>query len=170
MVAAIEPAAGGMSAPATRAAAVGFRVKSGWAAAALVERCALDAAPPLLARWREAGYDLLGARLVVGSDAVPARIANPHIRAHAAEGRVFRRVLERAVAAAGVPCSAIVERVVYQALAEAAGEPAAALKRAVAGLPREPAAPWRGDEKVAAAAAWLVLVTAAGGLLPRPGG
>jgi len=191
-------------------AAIGFRVKSGWAAAvllagpaaapavierrrvelsdpavpasrqphhaatgvartdpaelerlsALVERCAREAVPPLLARWRDAGYDLLGAGLVIGSDAVPERIANPHIRAHAAEGRLFHRVLEQAVAAAGVPCSAVVERVLYQTLAAAAGQSPAVVKRAVAGLPREPAAPWRSDQKAAAAAAWLVLVTA----------
>jgi hypothetical protein len=37
------------------------------------------------------------AGLVVGSDSDPAVIMNPHIRVHAAEGRLFRTVIEQAL-------------------------------------------------------------------------
>src|SRR5437899_8109013 len=54
------------------------------------------------------------ANLVVGSDLDPARIANPHIRAHALEGRLFRTVLEDALHSCGLSCSILVEREIYE--------------------------------------------------------
>src|SRR5690349_318828 len=125
-------------------AALGFRVKSGWAAAVLVmaqgpspELCdvqRIDLSDPQLPETRQpyharmgkletdttkinrrvravrsiaqhsiatllAGYrrkhcTITRAALVVGSQIDPASIANPHIRAHALEGQLFRSVLE----------------------------------------------------------------------------
>ena len=57
-------------------------------------RCARRSVAQLLDRHRAAGYRLVGAGIVVGSDAPPERIANSHIRAHACEGRLCRTALE----------------------------------------------------------------------------
>ena len=80
---------------------------------------------------------------VVGS--VPRnidRIGNPHIRAHAAEGILFRRVLELAAERNQLPCRAFAERDLT----------AVALTMKKLGPP-----PWRTDERLAAAAAHCVI-------------
>ena len=66
------------------------------------------------------------------------RIGNPHIRAHAAEGILFRRVLELAAERNQLPCLAFAERDLT----------AVALTMKKLGPP-----PWRTDERLAAAAA-----------------
>src|SRR5438128_1721771 len=125
-------------------AALGFRVKSGWAVSILIngsiqsprlcESVVIDLCDPrdpetrqpyhaamgkletsaaklkrrtqsvrratersisdLLKRCADNGYAIHGAGLVVGSVIDPDSIANPHIRAHAAEGRLFRTALQ----------------------------------------------------------------------------
>ncbi|MGH7427425.1 MAG: hypothetical protein ACREJ4_03560, partial [Candidatus Methylomirabilaceae bacterium] len=52
---------------------------------AIVRRCARQSVGLLVREYRAAGYRLRGAALVVGSVGDPARITNPHIRAHASE-------------------------------------------------------------------------------------
>jgi len=51
----------------------------------------------LLKRCTDNGYAIRRAALVVGSVINPDSIANPHIRAHALEGRLFRTTLETAL-------------------------------------------------------------------------
>jgi hypothetical protein len=99
----------------------------------------------------------LAAGLVVGSVIDPTTVGNPHIRAHAHEGRLFRTVVEDALRDHGVGYRVIVEK---QLRAEAAG----ALTRAEGSLAAEVArfgaavgGPWRADEKAAAIAAWMML-------------
>ena len=45
------------------------------------------------------------AALVVGSVIDPAKIGNPHIRAHAREGMLFRTVVEDALRSHGIECA-----------------------------------------------------------------
>src|SRR5262245_16785453 len=68
---------------------------------AIVERMAKSSVVDLLEHCRTAGHEVRRAGLVVGSQIDPAKIANPHIRAHALEGRLFRTVLEDALTAQG---------------------------------------------------------------------
>src|SRR5207302_8235184 len=63
----------------------------------------------LLNRYGTISPSLPEAGLVVGSDCDPTTIANPHIRVHAAEGRLFRTVVEQALAHNGIPSSTFVE-------------------------------------------------------------
>jgi hypothetical protein len=188
-------------------AALGFRVKSGWAAAVLVagpgrsprilDSRAIDLCDPavpgsrqpyharmgtlqtdeakvkqlrqvisraaersvakLIQDYRAAGQRVRAAALVVGSDKDPAKITNPHIRAHALEGRLFRTVLEEALKAGGLPSSVIVEKGAYARAAEVLVRSEDNLKGAVTDLGRGLGKPWRADEKVAALAAWMML-------------
>jgi hypothetical protein len=94
---------------------------------------------------------------VVGSDIDPARISNPHIRAHALEGRLFRTVLEDALRSHGLTCLVIVERTIYKQAAKILQRSEQDLKRLVAQLGRNLNGPWRADEKTACLAAWLAL-------------
>jgi hypothetical protein len=95
--------------------------------------------------------------LVVGSDTDPTKLANPHVRAHASEGRLFREVLEEAAAACELPCLVLVERDAYEAAAQDLHRRPDALQRTVAELGRAVPGPWRAEEKTAALAAWLAL-------------
>lgn len=189
-------------------AAIGFRVKSGWATAVLLVGTAraprvadrrvielsdpsvpssrqpyhavMGASPPhasrlerrlrnvvqqvtrksvreLLRGYRAGGHRVRAAALVVGSDIDPARIANDHIRAHALEGRLFRTVLEAAVASGGLRCAVVVEREAYALAAGVLARTEAKLRSAVADLGRSHRGPWRVEEKMAALAAWMLL-------------
>ncbi len=191
----------------TDAAAIGFRVKSGWATAVLlagpvqssrvidsrivalsdpaipetrqphhagtgsletdaakvahrteiIQHCAIQSVAKLLQDYRDLGFDPCGAGLAVGSLIEPTTIANPHIRAHAFEGRLFRTVLEHALRSGGLVCSAVVERNAYEAAADVLHQKADKLKRSVSRLGLEQAGPWRAEEKLATWAAWMVL-------------
>ena len=123
----------------------------------IVERCARQSIAALLKDERFDGFACRGAGLVVGSVIDPATVGNPHIRAHASEGKLFRSVLESALLAHGISCEVIVDK--HLAVKAAAG-----LKRGdeeirsvVSGFGKALGGPWRADEKAASAAAWLAL-------------
>ena len=191
----------------TRPAALGFRVKSGWAAWVLlagsvrtpelcdsrviklsdprdpttlqpyharmgrletnavelkrrtqsVDRMAKKAVADLLQRSTDNDYTIRRAGLVVGSQINPDKIANPHIRAHALEGRLFRTTLETALQSKGVRCSVFTERNAYAEAANILGQSSERIKLAIAELGRSQKGPWRADQKMAALAAWVSL-------------
>ncbi len=109
-----------------------------------------------------AGLKLCGVGVVGGSALDPARIGNPHIRAHAAEGRLYRKALETAAQARRVSASFFTERNVYEGAARVLKRGTATLKGSVSGLGGKAVRPWRADEKAAALAAWIVLALAGG--------
>ena len=188
-------------------AALGFRVKSGWAAAVLLTGPArspqlgdvrrIDLSDPrlpetrqpyhaamgkletnttkinrrvrvvrgvaqqsiatLLAGYREKGYAISRAALVVGSQIDPASIANPHIRAHALEGQLFRSVLEEALQAHRIRTEVFVERDAYTDAATKLKKSNENVRRVIENFGRAAQGPWRAEQKLAALAAWLAL-------------
>lgn len=111
----------------------------------------------VLREYRATRHRLCGAGVVVGSVIDPARLANPHIRIHALEGQLFRRVVQDGVARGKLPCEVWRQRDLY-ALAEALlQQPERALRSRLAAFGREVEGPWRTEQKAAALAAWLVL-------------
>jgi len=72
----------------------------------------------LLKRSADEGYAIRRAGLVVGSVVDPDSITNPHIRAHALEGRLFRTILEAALQEQGIRCSIFRERDIHAAAAK----------------------------------------------------
>ena len=188
-------------------AALGFRVKSGWAAAVLltgpahspqlcdvrrielsdrrfpetrqpyhaamgkletnaskinrrvrvVRRIAQQSIAALLADYRQKGYAISRAALVVGSQIDPASIANPHIRAHAFEGRLFRSVLEEALHAYRVRTEVLIERDAYAQGVTKLKESNEDVRRVIQNFGRAAQGPWRAEQKLAALAAWLAL-------------
>jgi hypothetical protein len=187
-------------------AALGFRVKSGWAAAVLlkgparspqlcdvrqidmsdpqlpetkqpyhaamgkletdrrkinrhvdvVRRIAEESIATLLASYRQNGYTIRRAALVVGSKVDPDSIANPHIRAHAFEGQLFRAVLQEALQAHRIRTDVLIERDAYARAAAQLKQSGDELRRVIQSLGRSKA-PWRAEQKLAALAAWLAL-------------
>jgi hypothetical protein len=188
-------------------AALGFRVKSGWAAAVLltgptrspqlcdvrridlsdprlpetrqpyhaamgkletdttkinrrvsvVRSIAQQSIATLLASYRQKGYAIRRAALVVGSQVDPDSIANAHIRAHAFEGQLFRAVLGEALQACRIRTEILVERNAYAQAAAELKDSNDNVQRMIRDFGRVAQGPWRAEQKLAALAAWLTL-------------
>jgi len=122
---------------------------------AIVERCAQRSIAAMLEDARLQSCRQAG--LVVGSLIDPDRVGNPHIRAHAMEGRLFRTALEEALRAHRVACTTIVEKTLPAAAVRRLNRTDAEIRRTVAAFGRALGSPWRIDEKAAATAAWMAL-------------
>lgn len=123
---------------------------------ARVETAARTAIETLVQQMTADGGKVATVGVVGSPDRSLAKLGNYHIRAHAAEGILFRRVVELAAERNGLACQAFSEKeVMHQAALRLGGEAkvAAHLKT----LGRQAGAPWRADERAAAAAAWLTI-------------
>ena len=105
---------------------------------------------------RALGLELCGVGIVAGSDQDPSKIGNPHIRAHAAEGRLFRDAIEAGTDSTLSKCC-FLEKEIYETAAEELELSVANVKARAAEFGVSVGRPWRGDEKVAAISAWLML-------------
>jgi hypothetical protein len=86
-----------------------------------------------------------------------ASIDSPHIRAHAAEGVLFRQVWQLAAEAVGMPCMAFPEKGIEAQAAADLQLPVSAVRAQLAEFGDAMGRPWRADEKAAATAAWIAL-------------
>lgn len=114
-----------------------------------IHRQSSAAVADLARKVRDAGLSVRGAGIVGGSDPDLATIGNLHIRAHAAEGLLFREALETAVRKLSMKYCYFVERKLLDGTAPERLTGVKALGKAVR--------PWRSDEKSAALAAWMML-------------
>jgi hypothetical protein len=100
------------------------------------------------------------AALVVGSQIDPAKIANPHIRAHALEGRLFRSTVAETLQDHEIRTEILLERDAYPTVAARLKQSSDDVKRAIQDFGRSAPAkggPWRAEQKLAALAALFVL-------------
>jgi hypothetical protein len=111
----------------------------------------------LLADYRRKGYVITRASLLVGSQLDPATIANPHIRAHALEGQLFRSALEQALNGHGIRTAVLLEHDAYDKAARQLKKSSVDVQRAIQNLGRFTGGPWRAEQKLAALAAWVAL-------------
>jgi hypothetical protein len=118
----------------------------------IVERCARQSVAALLK-----DTPVARAGLIVGSLIDPQKVGNPHIRAHAHEGRLFRTVLEEALRSRGIRCQVIVEKELAATTAAGLRQPPREIAGALTRFGKAFGSPWRADEKAAATAAWLSL-------------
>lgn len=122
-----------------------------------IEVVARKAVTKLIKELQSAGMTVTGVGVVGSKDRDLARIGNYHIRAHAAEGILFRRVLELAAEAHKLRTRTFSDRELGQAsLVELKTSPVQ-MKNELKALGRWLVPPWRTDEKQAATAAWLML-------------
>ncbi len=122
-----------------------------------IEAIARKALVRLIKELQSAGLNVSGVGIVGAKDKDLARIGNFHIRAHAAEGVLFRRVLDLAADANSLRRRTFSDREFDELVKNEVGAQSAALKRRLNELGRSLPPPWRTDEKQAATAAWLVL-------------
>jgi hypothetical protein len=114
----------------------------------------------LLKDYRRKGFRIVRAALVVGSQINPANIANPHIRAHALEGRLFRSAVAETLQAHEIRTEVLLERDAYPSVAARLKQSSDDVKRAIQDLRRSAPAkgrPWRAEEKLAALAGLFAL-------------
>ena len=123
----------------------------------IVQRVTKQSITTLLADYRRKGYAITRASLVVGSELDPATIANPHIRAHALEGRLFRLALEQALHAHGIRAVILLERDAYDKATAQLKKSSVDVRRTIQNLGRFIDGPWRAEQKLAALAAWVAL-------------
>jgi len=122
-----------------------------------IEKVARKALANLSRKLKAEGFQIAGVGIVGANDRDLARIGNYHIRAHAAEGVLFRRVLDRAAEANGLSWRKFPDKKFDDLAGAELGRRSEAVKRQMNELSRVVAPPWRSDEKQAATAAWIVL-------------
>ena len=117
-------------------------------AIATIETIAARELRRLIEELQSRGFDV-GCIAVVGpADRNLERIGNPHIRAHAAEGVLFRAVIEKAAKS---------NRVASRLFVDPAKELNASQKKTIEQMKAAAGPPWRADEKSAAMAAMIAL-------------
>jgi len=122
-----------------------------------IEQVATKAVTKLITEQAGHGRTIAAVAVVGAPDRDLARIGNPHIRAHAAEGVLFRRVLELAAESNRLKWQSFSDREFDKAVRPQLGRKYSGVKQRLDNLRRSVAAPWRTDEKQAAMAAWVVL-------------
>jgi len=125
---------------------------------ARIEAAARTAIESLLQQMAAIGGKVTTLGVVGSPDRSLAKLGNNHIRAHAAEGILFRRVLESAARHSRVPCQSFSEKQISQdAALRLGGDSKVAAHLKILG--RQAGPPWRADERAAAKAAWLSSLT-----------
>lgn len=122
-----------------------------------VHRIAKQSVAKMLADCRRRDFSISRACLVVGSQIDPATIGNPHIRAHALEGRLFRSAVEQALNKNGVHSFILLEREAYEKASMQFKKSSVDIRRTLQDLRRSTDRSWRADQKLAALAAWFAL-------------
>jgi hypothetical protein len=123
----------------------------------MVHRKTKQSITDLLSDYRRKGYSITRASLVIGSQLDPATIANPHIRAHALEGQLFRSALEQALSSQGIRTMIFLERNAYDKATTQLKKSGLDVRRTIQNFGRFTDAPWRAEQKLAALGAWLAL-------------
>jgi hypothetical protein len=123
----------------------------------VVRRAAEQSIGMLLAGYCQKGFRIRRAALVVGSQLNPDSIVNPHIRAHAFEGQVFRSVLQEALQAHRIRTAILIERDAYAKAAAELDRSNDNVRRVIQNFRRYTEGAWRAEQKLAALAAWFAL-------------
>jgi hypothetical protein len=123
----------------------------------IVKNCADESVRKFLEEFRNKGFSVTSAALAVGSLVDPVSITNPHIRAHALEGRLFRTVLEEPLRTHGLSCRLVLEREAYSEAATMFEKTEEELRRTVSNLRPNQNQSWRADQKIAALVGWTSL-------------
>ena len=122
-----------------------------------LEAAAVKGLTALVSELQSRALDATAVGIVGAPERNLAAIGSPHIRAHAAEGVLFRRVLQVGAAASELACTAFPERDFESFAASRLGLSVAAVRARLAEFGQGIGRPWRADEKAAAMAAWIVL-------------
>ena len=124
-----------------------------------IECVAVAALAKLVGELKSESLKVVGVGVVGAADRDLRKIGNPHIRAHAAEGVLFRQVLEASAKENGLAKRPFIERGFEECAAAELGYSVAKLNGYLTRLGRGAGPPWRAEQRLAAMAAWLMLAT-----------
>jgi predicted DsbA family dithiol-disulfide isomerase len=122
-----------------------------------IEKIAAAALAALARELKTRGFGLAAVGVTGSPDRSLEKLGNFHIRAHAAEGILFRRVIETAAEKHKLRWRGFSDRDVLQTAAAELGLREEQVTDMLTGVGRAAGRPWRQDERAASAAAWLVL-------------
>lgn len=122
-----------------------------------IEAIASKALAQLIDDARDQGFAVRAIGIVGAGNRNLEKIGSTHIRAHAAEGVLFREVLEVAAATNNVRSRTYDQKTLDETAASELPLAIEKLKGRLAEMGRAAGSPWRADEKAAAIAAWLAL-------------
>jgi hypothetical protein len=122
-----------------------------------VERSSQRAIAELIEHYRDSGYRIVGAGIVVGSTVDPQTIPNDHIRAHAEEGRLFRVVIENALKRSSLKFSVTREKDSIGEGKKMLGIAEPRLRTELAKMGKAVEGSWRAEEKAATLAALMAV-------------
>ena len=123
-----------------------------------IERVATAALAQLVRELQSENLKVVGVGVVGAADRDLRKIGNPHIRAHAAEGVLFRQVLEAAAKANRLAKRSFTEQGLEESASTELGCTVAKVNGYLTRLGRAAGPPWRAEQRVAAMAAWLMLI------------
>jgi hypothetical protein len=127
-------------------------------AAIAIENLARDALAGLLRDVEARGFSVLCVAIVGAPERRLETIGNPHIRAHAAEGVLYRHALEVAASGNSLPSRVFPEQGLLELPDFELGLTVSKIASCLAKLGTGFGRPWRADEKMAAIAAWMALL------------
>jgi hypothetical protein len=122
-----------------------------------IEKVAAKALSDLIRELESEGLKVVGVGIAGTADRDLGKIGNYHIRAHAAEGLLFRQVLEFAAKANKLPHRTLIEKTLQTQATSELGCSLAKLNKSLMALGRSAGPPWRTDQRAAATSAWLTL-------------
>lgn len=122
-----------------------------------IEQVATKALRSLMKELQTEGFKVTGVGIVGAGERNLEKIGSTHIRAHAAEGVLFRQVLEVAAEANALTNRRFDERNLDHSVEQELKIPIVKLTTHLAAMGRVVGSPWRADEKAAAVAAWIML-------------
>jgi len=122
-----------------------------------IEKVATKALAQLIHELRAEGLTVAHVGIVGSADRDLSKIGNFHIRAHAAEGLLFRQVLEFAAGANNLPHRSFVEKTLGAQAAAELGWSVTKLNSVLKDLGRSAGPPWRTNHRLAATGALLEL-------------
>jgi len=122
-----------------------------------IEKVAVKAIAELARELKSQKLTIAGVAIAGPVDRDLTKIGNYHIRAHAAEGLLFRDVLQAAAATNKLKYQCFAERSLPEQAATALGLPATEINERLTMLGRAIGPPWRADQRAAALSAWIAL-------------
>ena len=123
-----------------------------------IEKIAAKSLSELIQELRSRSLTVVGVGIAGSADRDVGKIGNYHIRAHAAEGLLFRQVLESAAETNKIPHRSYVEKNLLAQAAIELGLKATQLSKRLKDIGDSAGPPWRSDQRIAAAAAWIVFL------------
>lgn len=122
-----------------------------------IEKITISVLKELARELKDQGFELTSVAAAGSPDRNLEKIGNFHIRAHAAEGILFRRVIETAAENRKLNWRSFSDRDILQKAAEALALPEEKVTEVLTAIGKTAGRPWRQDERIAALAAWLSL-------------